>query len=155
MRFFSFSLYNILLALWIGGMFLFTFVVTPLIFKSYPRDSAGQIVGNLMPLYFSYNLALTVGALALLFLVARDHSQALFRVSLLLIGLALVMNLFVRYKLYPDTVRVKQEVASFERDQDAPARKKFTRLHAVSASLNLLVLADGLALLLIAPLLKR
>ena len=48
-----FSFYNIVLALWVGGMALFTFIVTPVIFKSYPRDQAGEIVGRLFPGLFS------------------------------------------------------------------------------------------------------
>lgn len=151
-----FSVYNLILALWVGGMSIFTFVVTPLIFKSYPRDTAGQIVGKLLPDYFVYALALAAVALVLLFFISRDHFQTLFRVSLILIALALVVSVFVRYKLYPDAVRVKQEVTSFEREPaDSPARKKFTRLHAISASLNLLVLVDGVVLLLISPFIKR
>jgi len=47
-------------------------------------------------------------------------------------------------------VQVKQQVASFEREApDSPMRKEFRRLHAISAVLNLLVLADGAALLVL------
>jgi hypothetical protein len=34
-------------------------------------------------------------------------------------------------------------------------RKRFAKLHAVSAVLNLLLLADGITLLAVAPLLKK
>ena len=38
------SFYLITLALWTGGAALFTFIVTPAIFRSYARDQAGEIV---------------------------------------------------------------------------------------------------------------
>jgi hypothetical protein len=78
------------------------------------------------------------------------------RASLVLLALALVISAYTAFKLHPDAVRVKQQVASFEREPvDSPARKRFSRLHAVSASLNLLLLADGIALLLLGPALKK
>jgi hypothetical protein len=59
-------------------------------------------------------------------------------------------------KLHPDTVKVKQQIVSFERrSPDEPARKQFARLHALSASLNLLVLADGIVLLMMGPALRE
>ena len=50
--------YSFLLALWAGGMFIFTFLVTPVIFQSFGRDTAGEIVGKLFPYYFPYTLTL-------------------------------------------------------------------------------------------------
>jgi hypothetical protein len=51
---------------------------------------------------------------------------------------------------------VKQAVTSFERESpDSPMRKRFAKLHAVSAVLNLLLLADGIALLVVSPIVKR
>jgi len=47
-----FSVYNLVLALWVGGISIFTFIVTPAIFRSYGRDQAGEIVGKLFPGYF-------------------------------------------------------------------------------------------------------
>ena len=151
-----FSLYNLILALWVGGIFIFTFIVTPVIFRSFGRDMAGEIVGKLFPGYFLYNLVLAVLALILFFTVAGDQTMTVARLSLALLLVALVANAYVALKLHPDTVRVKQQIVSFERESpDSSARKQFTRLHAVSASLNLLLLADGIVLLMIGPLLRK
>ena len=38
-------IYNLAIACWLGGTSLFTFVLTPIIFKAYSRDIAGGIVG--------------------------------------------------------------------------------------------------------------
>jgi len=150
------SIYNLVLALWVGGIAAFTFIVTPVIFRSFGRDLAGKIVGELFPGYFLYNLVLAALALLLFFVSAGDPSKAAYRLSLFLLIAALIINVFVVFKLHPDVVKVKQAVTSFERESpDSPMRKKFAKLHAVSAVLNLLLLADGVALLVAAPLLNR
>jgi hypothetical protein len=151
-----FTLYNLILALWVGGIAAFTFIVTPVIFRSFGRDLAGKIVGELFPGYFLYNLVLAALALLLFFVVAGDPSKTAYRLSLFLLTAALIINVFIVFKLHPDTVQVKQAVTSFERESpDSPMRKRFAKLHAVSMVLNLLLLADGVALLAVAPLLKR
>lgn len=141
-------LYMLVLALWTGGMALFTFVVTPAIFRSYGRDMAGEIVGRLFPGYFSFCLAVSVCALLLVFLLGADRAARPFRASLLLLVAAVVVNAYLHFSLHPKAVAVKQQVASFERTApDSPARQAFRRLHAVSAALNLALLADGVVLL--------
>src|SRR5512135_2337490 len=150
------SLYIIILALWVGGIAIFTFVVTPVIFKSYPRDTAGEIVGKLFPGYFGYNLALSVLAIVLFLLMTVDWSANLNRLSILLLAAAVIVNLYIVFKLHPDIVHIKQTVSSFERESpDSAARASFKKLHAVSAVLNLFLLVDGVALLITAPLLKK
>lgn len=151
-----FSLYNLVLALWVGGMSIFTFIVTPAIFRSYARDMAGEIVGKLFPGYFIYTLVLTLLALFLFLLTARDAVLPAYRLSLSLLILSLAVALFVAFRVHPATVEVKKTVVSFEREaSDSPARKRFSRLHALSASLNLLLLVDGVILLVAAPGLKK
>ena len=148
-----FSVYNLILALWVGGIALFTFIITPVIFKSYPRDQAGEIVGRLFPGYFLYNLILAVLALVLFFIAANDRSKLSYQFSLVCVVTALLINLFIVFKLHPDTVRIKQQVTSFERESpDSPARKQFRMLHGVSAVLNLVLLAEGIVLLVTGPL---
>lgn len=142
-------LYIIVLSLWVGGMSLFTFVLTPVIFKSYSRDEAGGIVGNLFPSYFLFTLAVSVLAL-ILFFTSHDSGSLRYVVSLVLALLAVVTALYVNIGLYPEARKVKQEVHSFENAApDSPARMRFRRLHARSAVLNLFMIAAGLILLII------
>jgi uncharacterized membrane protein len=151
-----FSFYNFILALWIGGIAIFTFIVTPVIFKSYPRDQAGEIVGRLFPGYFLYNLVLAAVALVLFFMVTNEQSNLAYRLSLVCAVTALLINLFVVFKLHPDAVRIKQQVTSFERESpDSPVRKQFRRLHGVSMALNLVLLAEGIVLLVTGPLIRK
>ena len=41
-----------ILALWVGGVCMFSFLTTPAIFRGYDRDRAGEIVGRLIGGYF-------------------------------------------------------------------------------------------------------
>ncbi len=144
------DLYALVLSLWIGGIFLFTFVVTPVIFRSYGRDMAGEIVGRLFPSYFLFSFLVSV--LSLVFFLVAFQSRAIpgRNLSLLLLTAAVVLSLYVSVRLHPEIKGVKQEIASFEKTSpDDQLRKKFRSLHAQSAILNLLMLADGVALLLI------
>jgi hypothetical protein len=71
-----------------------------------------------------------------------------YRVSLVLLTAALLVNIYVTFKLHPEAVKIKHRISSFERESpDSPARKEFRRLHAVSSALNLFVMIDGVVLL--------
>jgi len=143
-------LYVIVLSLWVGGMSLFTFILTPVIFRSYPRDAAGEIVGKLFPSYFLFTLAVSAAALILFFLSFPGGNPLRYRISLVLGSLAVIIALYVNFRLYPEAKKVKQEVHTFAAAApDEPARTRFRRLHAQSAILNLFMIADGLVLLII------
>jgi uncharacterized membrane protein len=142
-------LYAIALSLWVGGMSVFTFLVTPVIFRSFSRDEAGQIVGKLFPLYFPFTLAVCAAALVFLLLLGWERGGPGYRISLLLVSFAVVLTLYVNFRLYPEVEKVKQEVRSFETAPEDPARIRFRRLHAQSAVINLLIIADGLVLLVL------
>lgn len=144
------SLYILALALWVGGISIFTFIVTPAIFRSFDRDMAGKVVGALFSGYFYYTFALALTALVFVLYLWRDRASASFRVSLLLAVLAVGMSGYVAFGLYPEINEVKARVGSFNTaPKDSPERKRFGRMHAVSAVLNLLLLADGATLLFI------
>lgn len=145
-----------MLALWVGGMALFTFIITPAIFNSYNRDMAGEIVGRLFPGYFLYNLVLSLLALVLFLIPWSDIARRRFRLSLFCLVIAVIINIFVSFKLHPDIKEIKKEIHSFETlSSDDPLRMKFRRLHGISAILNLLLLAEGVTLLLAVPVIKK
>lgn len=68
-------LYHLKLAFWVGGVALFTFVLTPILFKALPRDLAGNIVGVLFPGYFRWGAG--GGGVALLCLLIQNGSTSL------------------------------------------------------------------------------
>ncbi len=150
------SIYTVLLALWVGGISLFTFVVTPDIFRSYSRDAAGEIVGKLFPHYFLFTLLISILALLVLPLCKSLFGHAELRWSFVLIIIAVMINVFMIFKLNPDIRKLKKEIHSFESmPEDAPLRQQFRKLHGMSMALNLILLADGITLLLISTSLKK
>jgi len=99
---------------------------------------------------------LSVLALVLILFAGLSFTKSGHNLSLLLILLALIINMYVTFKLHPDVRQVKQEIHSFEeKPADSPLRRKFGKLHAISAGLNLLLLADGVTLLIISTILRK
>ena len=148
-------LYNLILSLWVGGIAAFIFFITPVIFRSFGRDMAGQIVGRLFPGYFFSCLGLAAAVLVLIVSLRSSMTHSAFKWSLALVLIALAISLFTTFRLHPEIKRVKQEIHSFEAlPGDAPARKTFRKLHALSAMLNLLLLADGVALMVMSTSMK-
>jgi hypothetical protein len=141
------AVYRLALSLWVGGIALFTFVVTPVIFRTHGRDAAGKIVGSIFPAYFRYGLVLASLALLARIVAGEAFHDARQWVGTLLIATAIVLTGYQAFGLAPRMERVKHSVASFETaPPDDPARKEFSRLHGISMVVNLLVLLDGTAL---------
>jgi hypothetical protein len=139
-------LYRLALAFWVGGVALFTFVLTPILFKTQPRDLAGKIVGVLFPGYFRWGLA--CGAIALLCLLLQRGRN--FIPALVLLVIMLAATTFQALVIEPKAAALKVQIGSFETTpKDAPLRKEFSRLHAVSAVCNIIVFAGGVALVVL------
>ncbi|GAB7027729.1 DUF4149 domain-containing protein [Geotalea toluenoxydans] len=139
-------IYRLAVALWLGGVGIFTFIVTPIVFKSFGRDMAGRIVGEVFPAYFRWGLVCGAVALASL-LVLRGRN---FVPSLLVIVAMLIMTSFSAFYIEPRLASLKKEIPSFETTaKDHPLRREFTRLHAVSAVSNLSVFGGGVLLVIL------
>jgi putative copper export protein len=138
--------YRISVAFWVGGVALFTFVLTPILFKTQPRDLAGKIVGVLFPGYFYWGLA--CGAVALVSLLL--HRGRHFVPALILLVLMLAATACQSFVLEPRAAALKEEIGSFEStSRDHPLRREFSRLHSISAACNLVVLAGGVVLIVL------
>ncbi len=147
-----YPLYPLVLALLVGGNVLYTFLATPAVFAHFERHLAGEIVAAMMPYYFRYGLALAATAAAIFALSASARGGRAFKVSAALLAITLATALAVVLWLYPAMVEVRAQVPSFAADAPVTAaRAAFRRLHGVSAALNLVLLASGTALLLLAP----
>lgn len=139
-------LYRLALSFWIGGVALFTFVLTPILFKTQPRDLAGRIVGVLFPGYFRWGLACGAVALVCLLLQRGRH----FIPALVLLVLMLAATSFQALVIEPKVAALKEQIGSFETTpKDDPLRQEFSRLHAVSAVCNLTVFAGGVVLIIL------
>jgi uncharacterized membrane protein len=143
------AIYRLALALWVGGMSVFTFVVTPVIFRTQGREAAGKIVGATFPVYFRFCMVVAVVAL-----VARAAAGVAFSGARQLAGTALIVLClgivsYHTYGLAPRMAAVRETIVSLETaPKENPARQEFSRLHGLSMTLNLVVIAFGVVLIL-------
>lgn len=136
-------IYRLAVSFWVGGAAIFTFVLTPIIFKANDRDTAGKIVGTLFPGYFKWGLACGSVALASL-LIMRGKN---FVPVILILVLMLSLTSFQAFFIEPRAAAIKKDIPSFiTTPKDHPLRREFSRLHAVSAVCNLTVIGGGVLL---------
>ncbi len=141
-----FAIYRLALAFWVGGAALFTFVLTPTLFKGLDRDMAGNIVGLLFPGYFRWGLICGGIALICLLLSKRPHMLT----SALIIAAMLAVTSLQAFVIEPRAAAIKKEIPSFvTTPDDHPLRQQFRKLHGISAACNLSVIGGGIALIIL------
>ena len=74
---------------WFGGVIFFS-TLAPVMFKTFPRDQAGDVLGAIFPLF--YKMGYVFGSVALISLYISTKKKPWFR--LLLIGVMLVSTLY-------------------------------------------------------------
>jgi hypothetical protein len=141
--------YHLVIACWLGGAVLFTFVLTPIIFKAYSRDIAGGIVGVLFPGYFRWGLTCGITALICLFLV-KDSRVV---ISGVILTAMLAITAAQAFIIEPKAAELKKEIPSFETTPpDHPRRIQFRKIHGISAIANLAVIGAGVILVILSSL---
>lgn len=140
-------LYRLAIACWVGGASLFTFVLTPTIFKAYDRDVAGGVVGVLFPGYFRWGLVCGVIALATVFITTAVKHKT---IAAAIIVAMLAVTSIQAFVIEPKAAELKKAIPSFETTpRDDPLRVRFRKLHGVSAASNLAVIGGGVALIIL------
>lgn len=139
-------IYRLAVSLWLGGAALFTFVLTPMLFRSESRDTAARIVGLFFPGYFRWGVG--CGIVALICRVILSGKGQL--PAALIIFVMLTLSSFQAFYIEPKAAAIKREIVSFETTpKDHPLRKEFAKLHGVSAVCNLSVIAGGVILVVL------
>lgn len=139
-------LYRLAIGCWFGGAALFTFILTPIIFRAYSRDVAGGIVGVLFPGYFRWGLACGAISLICLLLAKGRHTVASAIIIIVMLAITGTQALVIE----PRAAELKKAIPSFETTPpDNPLRVQFRKLHGISAAGNLAVIAGGLVLIIL------
>ncbi|MSM38010.1 MAG: DUF4149 domain-containing protein [Geobacter sp.] len=142
------ALLRLSLAFWVGGVAIFTFILTPIIFSNENRDVAGRIVGYLFPGYFRWGLV--CGAVALICLLLQRGATRHFIAALVLLAVMLAATSFQAFYIEPKAAALKKEIPSFQTTpKDHPLRREFSRLHGISAVCNLSVFGAGAILVVL------
>ena len=129
------------LAVWIGSIVFFSFVAAPAIFKTLPRETAGDVVGRIFPQYYKLGYVCGIFALGTLPLIS---SGAMERAICLV--LMTVVTFYSAFMMGPKIRRLKNELRETTENIEQKKRQ-FSKLHGISMGLNMLVLATGLILL--------
>ncbi len=139
-------IYRLAISLWLGGAALFTFVLTPILFRSESRDVAGRIVGLFFPGYFRWGLACGVIALICRVIISTKSKY----LAAAIIVAMLLLSSFQAFYIEPKAAELKRQIVSFETtSKDDPLRREFAKLHGVSAVCNLSVIAGGVVLVIL------
>lgn len=140
------AIYRLAVALWLGGAALFTFVLTPILFRSESRDVAGRIVGLFFPGYFRWGIACGVIAIVCRLVMGGKWTAP----AAVIIALMLTLSSFQAFYIEPKAAEIKKQIVSFETTpKDDPMRRQFSKLHGVSAVCNLSVIAGGVILVIL------
>ena len=136
------------MALWLGAMGFFAFVVAPSAFSTLEREAAGRLVSAVLPRYYAVGLALGLAALA--GLGARMFGGGWRGLDWMPVGLVLLM---LALTLYAGAVVLPAAHAAREAlrqaGMDPAAAAGFARLHRLSGILNGIVMISGVLVLVI------
>ena len=142
-------------SLWLGSVAFVSFVAAPIIFRTLPRNLAGDVMGAIFPAY--YSVGLVCGAVAFLALLAAVGFGGGWTLRVGAVGVLLVVmlgaNIYAGFVVQPKASEVKVEMRQAASGPEAspPAKLKadFDRLHTRSVQLNAVVLIGGLLVLLL------
>jgi uncharacterized membrane protein len=136
------------LVLWIGGIVFFSFIASPSIFKTLPREQAGQVVSDIFPKYHLLGYVSCIIAVTCLFGLRQLGAVQSIRTAMIYLvlmgGIQVTMGTVVGQKVIEARDAVKSTASGPEKER---LEKKFRGLHGVSMILNLLLLLLGLILL--------
>jgi len=134
---------TVLQTLWIGGLWVIGYVVTPILFASLDeRRLAGELAGHMFTA-INY-IGLACGTLLLAFAVLKSGGSLLKDRRIMVLLLMLVLIAISAFVLQPMMQELK--LAGIVPDSEAAAQ--FGQLHGVSSVLYLLTSLLGLFLLL-------
>ncbi len=138
------------LAVWIGGMVFLVVIGAPSIFKVLPRESAGDVLGDIFPKYWIMGYLCSGTALATVILLSlKERLYPWGRISLLVVMTALTLYLGLAVASKAREVRLQIRTVE-DAAQKEVLKKEFRHIHMKSVALNVVILICGLIVLLLA-----
>ena len=136
-------LYLLALALWVGEVVCFSFVVAPAVFGVLGAARAGDVVGAIFPRYYALGTAAGAVALACALVLARRATAAgWWTGTVVALALGLAATLWAGRVVYPRAQRLR--VALQARGEAPAADPAFRRAHRTAVALNGVALLAGL-----------
>lgn len=135
------------LVVWIGGIVFFSFIAAPGIFKALPRETAGDVVGEIFPKYWLIGYICSIASLlTLAYMSAYEKMIPVTKISLLVL-----MTLITFYSGLAVGSKARSIKAEIKAVEDAAKkeslRTEFKSLHLKSVILNIALLILGVVFL--------
>ena len=141
-------------AVWLGAMGFFAFVIAPAAFSVLDREAAGRFVSAVFPRYYAMGLAL--GLVALFGVGVRWLGagwRGLDGVTVGCVLLMLALTLYAGAVVLPAAQAARE--AARAAGSDPAAAAGFARLHRLSSILNVIVMVSGMVVVVIEMVRRR
>ena len=143
------------LIVWFGSMIFFSFIAAPSIFSILPKDTAGDVVGDIFPKYFLIGYISSLLLLGTLLWLGRGQLRAV-TVPLSIIFLMTCLTFYSGLIIGTKARSIKQEIRqTSEETKKEDLRKAFKKIHGVSMMLNISVIILSLTYLVFIPKILR
>jgi uncharacterized membrane protein len=142
-------LFLLTLTVWLGGMVFFSLIVAPVLFRTFPVEQAGTIVGAIFPWY--YGLGYACGGLMLVTsaaLAIMTRGSWRWAGATGVAGVMLAATLYAGLTIQPRAAALRP--ALHMPDASPAVRAEFDQLHRRAVQLNGAVLVGGLMLSILA-----
>ncbi len=135
------------LVVWQGSLIFFTFFAAPSIFKALSRENAGLVVGRIFPRYWAMGyLTSAVSLISLLYISYKVDSFPKERIILLVV--MTIISFYSGLSVGKKARAIKAGMRSAEPGEGKKAlEKRFKKIHALSAMLNIAVFVIGVFLI--------
>ncbi|MCC7202388.1 MAG: DUF4149 domain-containing protein [Nitrospirae bacterium] len=138
------------LAVWTGGMVFLVVIGAPSIFKVLPRESAGDVLGDIFPKYWIMGYLCSGTALATVILLSlKERLYPWGRISILVVMTALTLYLGLAVASKAREVRLQIRTVE-DAGQKEILKREFRHIHMRSVALNVVILICGLIALFLA-----
>jgi len=137
------------LVAWLGGMIFFSFIAAPSIFKILPRETAGDVVGDIFPKYWMIGYICSITAVATIMILSfQEKAYPWARIGLLVLMTALVF--YAGKVIGKNAMEVKVQIrATEDQTQKEALRFKFKAIHRNSMIMNVVILILGIVVILL------
>lgn len=131
------------LVVWFGSIIFFSFIAAPSIFKVLPRETAGDVVGEIFPKYWLISYICTIASLlTFIYMSAYEKMFPIIKISLLVI--MTIATFYSGLAVGSKAREIKAEIKAVEDSAKKESlRTEFKSLHLKSVILNIIMLILG------------
>jgi uncharacterized membrane protein len=144
--------YLLTLAVWVGSIVFFSFVVAPTVFKTLKPEDAAAVIRRIFSKYYAVGLVCAAVGIFCVGILAVDRAFAKWPAILSLLLLAAMggTDVWLRQAVMPQMNQLRDQrakVLASGQEPVAEAESEWQALHRLSVQLNGAVLICGLALI--------